>query len=267
MNTLRSWVKRHPAIKGMTLATLRLMAPLRTPSALLRYAEFLADRQRFVRAGGRAAWIDSWPCLADRTQKSGIDAHYFHQAVWAARLIAAHPPAAHVDIGSDTLYVGMLTAIVPVTFVDIRPLDLQIADYTGVHGSILAMPFNDCSVLSLSCLHVIEHIGLGRYGDPIDPDGSVKAAREIVRIIAPGGRAYVSMPIGRPRVQFNGQRVFDPVEVLQMFAGLTLNTFAMVDATGAFFEQADPRTIDLREAQSGADCGLGMYCFTRAEAG
>jgi hypothetical protein len=27
---------------------------------------------------------------------------------------------------------------------------------------------------SLSCLHALEHFGLGRYGDPIDPRGHEK---------------------------------------------------------------------------------------------
>jgi SAM-dependent methyltransferase len=264
---LRSLVKRHPGLKRAALALSRLSAPALSPlrpSALLRYPGFIAERRRYLAAGGDAPWLDSWPCLFDRSSTSGIDAHYFHQAVWAARQIAARRPPSHVDIGSDTLYVGMLTALTRVTFVDIRPLELHIADYTGVNGSILDLPFADASVQSLSCLHVIEHIGLGRYGDPLDPQGSVKAAREIVRVLAPGGHAYVSMPIGRARVQFNGQRVFDPREVPGMFDGLVLDTFAVVDATGTFIERADPQRVDLREAQSGADSGLGMFAFTRA---
>ena len=267
MSGLRARLKRHPGLKRAALALSRLSAPVLSPLrplALLRYPGFLAERRRYLAAGGKAPLLDAWPCLFDRTAASGIDAHYFHQAVWASRLIAQRRPAGHVDIGSHTLYVGMLTALTHVTFVDIRPLELQIDDYTGLAGSILDLPFEAGSVQSLSCLHVIEHIGLGRYGDPIDPEGSVKAAREIVRVLAPGGFAYVSMPIGRPRVQFNGQRVFDPMQVVRMFDGLSLSTFAMVDATGRFHAAADPARVDLREHESGADSGLGMFSFTRA---
>ena len=71
----------------------------------------------------------------------------------------------------------MLTTITDVTFIDIRPLELKLDRYTGKKGSIVALPFGDGSVSSLSCLHVVEHVGLGRYGDPIDPDGSKKPAR------------------------------------------------------------------------------------------
>lgn len=267
MSGLRARIKGHPALKRAALALSRLAAPALSPlrpSALLRYPGYVAERRRFIAAGGDAPLLDAWPCLFDRTASSGIDAHYFHQAVWASRLIARRRPASHVDIGSDTLYVGMLTALTRVTFVDIRPLELQIDDFTGVAGSILDLPFEQGSVQSLSCLHVIEHIGLGRYGDPIDPQGALKAAREIVRVLAPGGFAYVSMPIGRPRVQFNGQRVFDPMQVAHMFDGLVLSAFSMVDATGRFVAAADPAAADLREHESGADSGLGMFAFTRS---
>ena len=68
--------------------------------------------------------------------------------------------------------------------------------------------FETGSVDSLSCLHTIEHVGLGRYGDPIDPEGWVVAVRELARILAPGGRLYLGTPIGRERVCFNSERVF-----------------------------------------------------------
>ncbi|MCE2947091.1 MAG: DUF268 domain-containing protein [Betaproteobacteria bacterium] len=273
MQTLRAharqWIKQRPQAKRLALALSRALSPLRArprPSTLARYATFLRERARFRALGGDAPLADAWPCLFDRSTTTGIDAHYFHQAVWAARRIAARRPASHVDIGSDTLYVGMLTALTRVTFVDIRPLQLAIPDYEGVNGSILALPFEDASVQSLSCLHVIEHIGLGRYGDPLDPYGSEKAAREIVRVLAPGGHALVSIPIGRARVQFNGQRVFDPNVVLRMFDGLSLAAFSMVDASGRFVEGVDPRSAEIGEHRSGADSGLGMFAFTRPAA-
>jgi SAM-dependent methyltransferase len=268
VGALREWVKQRPQAKRLALALARALSPLAArprPSTLARYASFLRDRSRFQALGGVAPMADGWPCLFDRSTTTGIDAHYFHQAVWAARRIGAQRPAFHVDIGSDTLYVGMLTAITRVTFVDIRPLQLEIADYEGVDGSILALPFKDASVHSLSCLHVIEHIGLGRYGDPLDPTGSEKAAREIVRVLAPGGHALVSMPIGRARVQFNSQRVFDPARVPDLFDGLVLSAFAMVEASGRFVETADPLSADIGEDGAGADAGLGLFAFTRPD--
>jgi SAM-dependent methyltransferase len=168
-----------------------------------------------------------------------------------------------VDLGSQVILVGLLSAVTHVAFLDIRPLILSLRNYTGLGGLITALPFRNDSVASLSSLHVIEHIGLGRYGDPIDPDGSVKAAREIVRVLAPGGCAYISVPIGRSRVQFNGQRVFVATDVVRLFDGLELVEMAMVDASGRFYDEVKPESADIDEAGQGSDFGLGVFCFQK----
>lgn len=263
---LKSRIKASPGLKRAALAVGRTIGPLVQgfhPGAILRYGGFLSDWLRFRRAGGKAAALDFYPCLFDKSATSGIDTHYFHQALWAFRHIKASGPARHVDIASDVNFVGLLTAITEVTFVDIRPLYLSIPNYRCMEGSVTALPFETGSVASLSCLHVIEHVGLGRYGDPIDPLGSEKACREIARVMKTGGRAYVSVPTGRPRVQFNGQRVFAAAGVPAMFAPLALEAFSMVDARGVFRENVDLREADISESGAGLDYGLGMFVFTR----
>ena len=99
---------------------------------------------------------------------------------------------------------------------DIRPLEVDIEGLTPIAGSVLDLPFADGSLESVSCLHVAEHIGLGRYGDPLDPLGTRKAAAELQRVLAPGGQLLFSLPVGRPRVDFNAHRVHDPVEVASL---------------------------------------------------
>lgn len=262
LRSIRSAVKRRPQLKRLMLFGWRLLAPsgrwfhLR---AFARYPHFLADWTRYRGAGGRAPALDWYPCLLDNTGTTGIDAQYFHQAVWAFKRIVQNKPATHVDVGSEVNFVGLLTAITQVTFVDIRPLKLDIANYEGIAGSIVALPFANASVRSFSCLHVIEHIGLGRYGDPIDPAGPEKAAAEIQRVLAPGGAAYISVPIGRPRVQFNGQRVFRVQELLAMFRGLELVGLSIVDALGRFVADVEPGRVDIAEDGAGLDFGLGMF--------
>ena len=45
----------------------------------------------------------------------------------------------------------------------------------------------------VSCLHTLEHIGLGRYGDPIDPDGRIKGLSSFASLVKPGaGVAFCS---------------------------------------------------------------------------
>ena len=207
---------------------------------------------------------DFWPCLFDRSAHTGIDAHYFYQALWAFRKIHERNVRTHVDVGSQVQFVGLLTTITRVVFLDLRPLSIVIPNYQGLASSVLALPFGDQSIQSLSSLHVIEHIGLGRYGDPIDPNGSAKAAQEIVRVLAPGGHAYISVPVGRSRVQFNGQRVFTAADVLNLFNGLDLVEMAMVDASGKLRDDVKPESADISEVGQGSDFGLGLFGFEKA---
>ena len=187
-------------------------------------AQWLRDRAAYQRLPGaeRLRWSDSFPKLTDRLPSSPFDPHYFHQDVWAARRIAERRPSRHVDVGSRVDLVGFLTAVTEVTFVDIRPLEVDIEGLEPIAGSVLDLPFADGALESVSCLHVAEHIGLGRYGDPLDPLGTRKAAAELQRVLAPGGQLLFSLPVGRPRVDFNAHRVHDPVEVAAWFDGLEL---------------------------------------------
>jgi len=151
----------------------------------------------------------------------------------------------------------MLTAITRVLFLDIRPLDTHIENLTPLDASILDMPFADHSLGSVSCLHVAEHIGLGRYGDPIDPEGTRKAALELARVLKPGGHLYLSLPIGRARVCFNAHRVHTTEQIISYFSDLQLLDFAAVTDDGHFQAMAQPAEL------SHSDYACGMFHFTR----
>jgi hypothetical protein len=196
--------------------------------------------------------LDMQPCLGDWTISTPFDAHYFYQGAWLARRIAAKKPIKHVDIGSSVLTMSVLSAQVELTFVDYRPLKTNLSGLTSIAGDILDLPFEDSSVPSLSCLHVIEHIGLGRYGDPINPSGSIEAAKELQRIVIQGGDLYLSLPIGRERVCFNAHRVHMPTTVVKLFPQMTLVQFSFVNDAGEFFE--DGITDDANQFDYG--CGL-----------
>ena len=263
---VKSRVKSTPSFKRLYLVGMRVISALvkgfhpRGPS---EYYLFISDWLRFRKAGGKAGLLDLYPCLFDRSAALGIDTHYFYQAIWAFRLIKKSGRGVHVDIASEANFVGLLTTITDVVFVEFRPLYLRLAGFQGIAASITALPFATGSLPSLSCLHVIEHVGLGRYGDPLDSLGPEKACNEVVRVLKPGGDAYISVPIGRSRVSFNGLRVFSAPEVLKLFAGLDLCEMAMVDAPGNFVERTDPQYADIREIASGIDFGLGLFWFRK----
>jgi SAM-dependent methyltransferase len=118
------------------------------------------------------------------------------------------------------------------------------------------MPFKDGSIASLSSLHVIEHVGLGRYGDPVDPAGYLKAAAELSRVLAPGGRLLLSTPIGHERTCFDAHRVFDPQTVIQAFGNLALIEFSLIDDEGRRII-ADATFDHARRCEYG--CGLFVF--------
>lgn len=126
-----------------------------------------------------------------------------------------------------------------------------------VAADINRLPFADRSVTSLSCLHVIEHIGLGRYGDPINADGAHLAAQELQRVIGPGGKLYLSTPIGRERVCFNAHRVFAPATIVSWFPQLRLTGFAYVSDAGTLHHEVLPDHVPQ------LDYGCGLFEFQR----
>ena len=138
-----------------------------------------------------------YPCLTDKTELTPLSPVYFLQDTWAARKIFELKPKHHYDIGSSVMSIGIISQFVPVTMVDIRPIEIELSNLSFQEGSILDLPFKDNSIESLSSLCVIEHIGLGRYGDPLDPWGSEKAINEVKRVIQPQGTLLVSLPVDK----------------------------------------------------------------------
>jgi SAM-dependent methyltransferase len=223
------------------------------------YEWYISDWRIYSKLPGaeRLRFEDSFPCLQDRTATTPFDSHYFYQDIWAFKAIKASGAPSHVDVGSRVIFVGMLTTITKVTFIDIRPLIVNLENFESKTGSILALPFSDRSVSSLSCLSVAEHIGLGRYGDPIDPLGTKKAARELARVLAPGGSLYFSVPVGRPRVCFNAHRIHSPQQILEYFYDLKLVQFSGVGEDGTLREGIAPDDF------KNATFATGLFHFTK----
>lgn len=235
----------------------RVIRALSMPAGLARWVR---DRRAYRKLAGAEPlrWRDTDPKVFDRLPASPYDQHYFFQDVWAANRVAEARPERHVDVGSRIDYVGFLTSHTRVTFVDIRPLEAELENLESVAGSVLDLPFGDRSLESVSCLHVAEHIGLGRYGDPLDPQGTYKAAAELQRVLRPGGQLLFSGPVGKPRVCFNAHRIHSPEQVIAMFDELELLEFSGVDDYGTFRRGRSPQEL------SGARYACGLFRFRRA---
>ncbi|MBW4605051.1 MAG: DUF268 domain-containing protein [Calothrix sp. FI2-JRJ7] len=195
--------------------------------------------------------------LADRYENAGVaKGEYFHQDLWFARKIFLDNPEQHWDIGSRIDgFIAHLLVFRQVNVIDIRKLDSQVTGLSFCQDDITNLKIADSSIKSISCLHTIEHIGLGRYADPIDPLGYLKGMKELERVIAPGGKLYFSTPIGNERVEFNAHRIFDPLTIIENFPSLKLINFAAINAQGDLVEPAeweDFRYVDYA-------CGLFIF--------
>lgn len=227
---------------------------------IVRYFVFFCEYRAYkqMEAAETGDFFDLYPKLEDRTPITYMDKHYFYQDVWAAQKIIKSGVKVHVDVGSRTDLIGFLTGVTKIRFVDIRPLTIKLDNFENIKGSILDLPFRDDSVASLSCLHVAEHIGLGRYGDPLDPLGTKKACRELFRVLARKGNLNFSLPVGKPRLCFNAHRIHSPGTIVEYFDGLELLEFSGIDESGNFIRNAN---IDDFE-NFGYACGL--FHFTKS---
>lgn len=205
---------------------------------------------------------DAYPCLYDRTTETGYDRHYIYHPAWAARVLAKSRPSKHVDISSTLHFCTLVSAFIDVDFYDYRPAPLTLSNLTSTAADLTHLPFDSDSIDSLSCMHVIEHIGLGRYGDPYDVNGDRKAAQELSRVLAPGGQLLVAFPVGHPRIQFNAHRVYSHEQVLDMFAGLSLVEHVLIP-DGAV--ENGPIESPSSELIASQHYGCGCYVFTKTQ--
>jgi SAM-dependent methyltransferase len=194
------------------------------------HKEFLSFSQLQARSGRKfeVSWDDRWPCLDDATQTTPFDKHYLFHLAWAARVLARTRPAKHVDVSSALQFASMVSAFVPTEYYEFRPVSLGLDGLTTRAADITHLPIEGRSVSSLSCMHVVEHIGLGRYGDALAPDADLAAMDELSRVLAPGGNLLFVVPVGAPRIQFNAHRIYSYNHIVTGFGALRLVEFALI---------------------------------------
>ena len=221
------------------------------------FAKFssLSQKNRFT-----LKWDDRYPCLDDKTKTTSFDRHYLYHPAWAARILAETKPSKHVDISSTLNFSSILSAFIPVEFYDFRPADVKLTNLESKAADIVSLPFDNNSVKSLSCMHVVEHIGLGRYGDPIDPNGDIKAIDELKRVLAINGNLLFVVPVGKPKIQFNAHRVYSYEQITELFSELELVQFVLIS------ERSEDGGLNIgvnAEDVSHQDYGCGCFWFKK----
>lgn len=189
----------------------------------LKFKKLSKDGNRFI-----IDWENRYPQLFDKTNNTDFDTHYIYHPAWAARIIQKIKPSKHIDISSILSFSTMLSAFIPTEFYDYRPANVKLNNLISKKADLISLPFSDNSVESLSCMHTIEHIGLGRYGDPIDPNGDIKAMKELSRVLATNGNLLFVTPVGKPKIQFNAHRIYSYDQIISYFPNLILKEFSLI---------------------------------------
>lgn len=257
-------------LAATSIQLLQLHSPLRLPKNIKRLIPFLRDYRELKRQVNNQStpfMIDRfYPCIDDRFQESGAaSGHYFHQDLWTAARIFKNNPRRHVDIGSRIDgFVAHVAAFREIEVFDIRNLSNTIPNIRFIQADIMSDSFNMSDYCdSLSSLHVIEHLGLGRYGDKVDCQGHLKGLKNMLRLLERGGKFYCATPIGRQRIEFNAHRVFDVQYLLELFQPiLTIDRFVYVDDQGELYRDVSLYGDDAK-TNFGCRYGCGIFEMTK----
>jgi hypothetical protein len=204
--------------------------------------------------------LDLYPCLLDRTADTTFEPHYIYHPAWATRVLKKLNPKKHIDISSTLHFCSMISAFIPTEFYDYRPAKLFLPNLASKKGDLMQLPFETGSVESISCMHTIEHIGLGRYGDPIDPTADLKAIRELQRVTEKGGSILFVTPIGKKKLRFNAHRIYAYQDIVRYFGDCTLKEFSLVPDNVMDVGMLKNPSVSLTNQQ---DWGCGCFWFIK----
>jgi hypothetical protein len=210
-----------------------------------------------------------YPILNEAKAESGInDKSYFYQDLYVAQEIFSANPLRHVDIGSRVDgFVAHVASFREIEIFDIRPLNSKIRNAKFTKCDLMGPVVSDligCTD-SLSCLHALEHFGLGRYGDPIDANGHLAGFENLSLMVKTGGTFYFSVPLGPLRVEFNAHRVFSMDYLIKMFQfKFQVKQFSYVSDNGELHVDVP---FDGEDAKQNFNCNYGCAIFTLLKCG
>lgn len=231
----------------------RITKTILSPFIILDYIKF----KSIINNRFSINFFDFYPCIKDKTIKTSFDSHYIYHTSWAARKVKEINPIIHTDISSSLYFSGIVSAFVPTNFYDYRPADIKLSNLKSDHTDLTKLSFLDNSIVSLSCMHTIEHIGLGRYGDEINPNGDLQAINELKRVLAKNGYLIFVVPVGKPKIEFNAHRIYSYEQVEEYFRDLTLKEFSLITDRGDFIENANKDIVEKQKY------GCGCFLFKK----
>jgi hypothetical protein len=253
-------------IRRLAFILFGLGLDLRRIKDLRHFPKYIYQRSKYKKLGGEISHY--YPILSEYDVQAGsARGHYFHQDLLVASFIYNKNPSKHIDVGSRVDgFVAHVAAFRKIELIDVRYLnDTGHENISFIRADLMDTSFaksNSCLSDSISCLHAIEHFGLGRYGDPLDPNGHIKGFNNILTMLADKGTLYISFPIGKSnQTYFNAHRVFEPKDIFKWPNNpneLKLERFDYVDDEGSLHKNAD-----ITDVPSNMNFGCGIYTFKK----
>jgi hypothetical protein len=202
-----------------------------------------------------------YPVYKDKSEHAGeFSFQYFYQDWFVAKQIYSNNPKRHIDIASRIDgFVAHVAVFRPIEVFDIRPLNLNIPNIIFKQMDIMDSNNlkKECTD-SISCLHAIEHFGLGRYGDPICFEGHLTAFENIGLMLKRGGKFYLSTVFGEQRIEFHAHRVFSLKYLLKMVSvNYDITNFVYVDDRNNFNEI---NLLDVSDDDKANNLGCSYGC-------
>jgi len=100
----------------------------------------------------------------------------------------------------------------------------------------------------------VEHSGLGRYGDELDPNGDIKAMKVLLDKTRVGGLCFLAVPMGKDEILWNAHRVYGRIRFNRLIDGWEIvESFGFIDSDFDVSEalKRDNGKIPHREGVSG----------------
>lgn len=169
----------------------------------MMFFQTLYDRNKYVRAIAQKLGFT-------RSINLALESTRIVEYPWVLRNLPSEGKI--LDVGSTG---SQLPVMLTCLGYHVWTIDVRNYEYAGlshdlhsVVGDIRRTSFPDSFFDAVVAVSTVEHVGLGRYGDPIDTEGDRNAIREIRRIMASDGILLITIPFGKRSIT-SLHRVYD----------------------------------------------------------
>ena len=229
--------------------------------SLKNIPRYIFDIIEWKKQSGKINFL--FPIINEFNDQSGTaKGHYFHQDLLVAQYIYANNPKKHIDVGSRVDgFVAHVASFREIEIYDVRELKSDHPNIIFKQHDFMNKN-NVKQTDSVSCLHTLEHFGLGRYNDPINVKGFEIGLENLINLVEKNGLLYISFPVGKQdEIHFNAHRVFHPKSILNfeiVKKRLELINFDCIDDKGDLH-----KSVSLDYASEKYNFGCGIYTFRK----